>query len=106
MGNGKVKKQSEQAPRKEVRFVNQPIAVSAGGTAFVSNEIVRALLERSGLTLDEALALSERAGDKMQFVQLVGMDVDEWLKLPFVTKRARRTAIVARLRARERAGDW
>lgn len=59
----------------------QPIVLDAQGRAcFMQNSVVKHLLEQSGLDLWQALSGGHPPADKVQFLQLLGLTVEQFCK--------------------------
>ena len=70
-----------------IKFPQQPIVSTRNSVLrFVSNPIVEHLLRVSGLTLNDLAKVTFRIDDRAQFAQLIGMSVDAYLDLPFLSE--------------------
>ena len=59
----------------------QPIVLDQEGQAcFVGNEVLRHLLEQSGLSLEQVLSGGHPPADVVQFLQLLGPTVEQFCK--------------------------
>lgn len=60
------------------KYLFQPAIHVNGSTRFVLNGIVEYLFQNSGLLIDKLLDMEFSFADKIQFMQLLGMDVEEF----------------------------
>jgi len=67
-------------------MISQPLYTDNRGILrFKENDVILYLLHKSGITIEQVASLPFSNEDKIQFVQLIGIDIVAFEFLPFVT---------------------
>lgn len=74
----------------------QPILKDADGDLkFQENKIVKFLLESSKVDMNQILCMAFSPEDRQQFIQLIGMSLEGYAYLPYVTDEAYDAAVAS-----------